>query len=238
MNEKRTIAKSCTLWGLVVVVVALCNAFPNAATNWQTGMWLRLPESVPGHIVREREPDKEELDILPSDTGIVKRSYIPRDAESPYEWVHATLILSGNDPRSLHKPSVCLDAQGWVITDKQVKKLEVNGHDLEVMDYTMYRDQKNEGGELVRIHSHYVYWWIGKDRSTPHDWKRIVFTDLDNLLRNVNNRWGYPSVMVQVDPEQEDGEEVARERAYDWIREHAPHFQKSLADPPADSSRS
>jgi hypothetical protein len=101
------------------------------------------------------------------------------------------------------------------------------------MDFKLARDQKDDTGKVFRVRAHYVYWWIGKERSTPHDWERIVFSDLDNIFRNVNNRWGYPSVMVVVDPERENGDEEARERAFDWIRAHAPTFQKSLAKPPA-----
>ena len=55
------------------------------------------------------------------------------------------------------------------------------------------------------------------------------------MFRNVNNRWGYPSVMAYVDLEGADtpekvaeAEEVARERVFDFIRNYAPMFQKSL----------
>ncbi|NIP94892.1 MAG: exosortase-associated EpsI family protein, partial [Akkermansiaceae bacterium] len=211
--------------------------FPNAATDPQTGMRLRLPESIPGYQSRRIEPRKLELKWLPPDTGILKRYYSPIDAESDYEGLFATLILSGNDPRSLHKPEVCLDGQGWRIPRRQVVSLEVNGRDLEVMDFTIVTDQKSETGALVTVEAHYVYWWIGKDRSTPRDWDRIIYSDLDNLLRNVNNRWGYPSVMVYVDPskEREQAHKEAQERAYDFIRNYAPVFQKSLSDPPASS---
>lgn len=236
MIGKKTILKCYLLFGLMLVTLGLCKVFPNAASDPQTGMWLRLPESIPGYHRQDREPEEKELEWLPKDTGILKRSYIPLDATSPYEWIHTTLILSGNDPRSLHKPSVCLDGQGWTLTKKSPVPLKVNGHDLKVMDFTIERDHQDEDGKPVHVTSHYVYWWIGKERSTPSDWKRIVFSDLDNLLRNINNRWGYPSVMVAVDPAIEDREEAHRqatERAYDFIRNYAPVFQKSLAEPPA-----
>lgn len=238
MTTRTVIVKCVILCGLMLATVGLCRVFPNAATDPQTGMLLQLPEDVPGYHVGVIEPSKKELKWLPEDTGIVKRSYLSYDARSRYEAIFATLILSGNDPRSLHRPRVCLDGQGWTITSESVVPLKVNGHPLEVMDFRIERNEEDEAGNVVRVVAHYVYWWIGQDRSTPHDWKRILYTDLDNLFRNVNNRWGYPSVMVQVDPNRENGDQEARLRAYHWIAEFAPTFQKSLLGPASDDPRS
>lgn len=233
MISKSVLWKCITLAALMGATLAMCWAFPNAATDPQTGMVLELPETIPGHTGHHREPGEKELEWLPEDTGILKRLYQPVDSESPYEWISATLILSGNDPRSLHRPEVCLDGQGWRIIKREVVELDVDGQPLEVMDYWLERTEKDEDGELFYIRTHYVYWWIGKSRSTPHDWQRILYTDLDNLLRNVNNRWGYPSVMVQVDPtipDQAQAHREAQERAYEFIRNYAPVFQKSFSE--------
>ena len=112
MINKRSLGQSVVLIGLMLATLALCRVFPNAATDPQTGMWLRLPESIPGYESRRMEPEKMELKWLPPDTGILKRYYTPTISESDYEGIFVTLILSGNDPRSLHKPEVCLDGQG------------------------------------------------------------------------------------------------------------------------------
>ena len=50
------------------------------------------------------------------------------------------------------------------------------------------------------------------------------------MFRNLNDRWGYPSIMVPVDPRlgSEEGVAEARKRAFDFISEFAPQFQKSL----------
>lgn len=243
--EKPVLVKCGVLFGLMVLVLALCKVFPNAATGRQTGMVLNPPPRVPGHVTVVVEAARDEKKMLPKDTGIEKRSYVPLEhvdfttdppsvtEEGMLKAIHATLILSGNDPRSLHKPEVCLDAQGWVISRKEVVELTVNGRPLEVMDFTMFRNERGKDGKTpVRRRAHYVYWWIGKERSTPHDWERILRSDLDNLLHNINNRWGYPSVLVYVDRDEPGGDQAASERAYDWIRDYAPLFQKSLMDEP------
>jgi hypothetical protein len=37
----------------------------------------------------------------------------------------------------------------------------------------------------------FVYWFAGKDRTTPHNWQRILWSTLDRLLHNRNHRWAY-----------------------------------------------
>ena len=50
------------------------------------------------------------------------------------------------------------------------------------------------------------------------------------MFRNINDRWGYPSVMVLADLRlpADEGMEEAAQRAFDFIEEYAPKFQKSL----------
>ena len=229
MTTREAIIRSAIVVILATTTVVLCNAFPNAATNPQTGMDLVLPEEIPGFVTEEIKPGEKELYWLPEDTGILKRRYIMEGARSRGDFITTTLILSGSDARSLHRPEVCLDGQGFMITSREVVTIEVNGKKLDVMDFGLVINERQEDDTVVPRRAHYVYWWIGKDRSTPSDFKRILFTALDNIFRNVNNRWGYPSVMVWVDEDLGgEGDRVARSRAYKFIRDHAPVFQKSL----------
>ena len=103
------------------------------------------------------------------------------------------------------------------------------------MDFTLLRKVSEEAGTIRNARAHYIYWWIGARRSTPSDFERILYTVLDNMFRNVNNRWGYPSVLVHVDlegnktPEEiASADEEARKRAFSFIQQFAPMFQKSL----------
>ncbi len=228
---------------LAGITVGLCNAFPNAAANSEAGMVMRLPGQfgVPGFVGIKLPATPEEKKWLPEDTGLLKMLYVPQtvttveEAFTHPESLTATLILSGNDRRSLHRPKVCLDAQGWDIWKKVPVTLEIGGQKLEVMDYWLRRKEPQQDGSIRERRAHYVYWWVGTDTSTSSDFNRILITVLDNMFRNVNNRWGYPSVMVNVDmgaastpAELDELEEKARQRAFDFVRDYAPLFQKSL----------
>ena len=248
MNLKQAIWRSGVLLVLVGITVGLCNLFPNAAASSEAGMVMKLPGQfgVPGYVGIKLAASEEEKKWLPEDTGLLKMLYAPRTVTTLEEaFTHpdsmtATLILSGNDRRSLHRPKVCLDAQGWDIWKKEPVTLEIEGQQMEVMDYWLRKKEPQQDGTIKESRAHYIYWWVGTDTSTSSDFKRILITVLDNMFRNVNNRWGYPSVMVNVDMEKvstpaelEVAEKTARERGLVFVRNHAPLFQKSLG---ADAS--
>ena len=233
MTIPQSISKIVPVLALAGVTVGLCVAFPNAATDPETGMVMRLPDRIPGCAAYEPPVSDEEKKWLPGDTGILKRMYYPEFAttsdEARQRSILATLILSGTDRRSLHRPEVCLDGQGWEIWDRKVETLQIGEETLEVMDFYLRKKVHQEDGTLKPVRAHYIYWWVGKSTSTPLDFERILITVMDNMFRNINNRWGYPSVMVNVDLESgESAEEEARKKAFDFIRDYGPMFQKSL----------
>ena len=83
------------------------------------------------------------------------------------------------------------------------------------------------------MRAHYLYWFVGKDVTTPSHLRRILLTSWDNVARNVNHRWAYPSVMSLITENIEGapgrGSEETREMLVDFIRELAPAFQKDLS---------
>ena len=255
MEIRQAVLKSGVVLALAGVTFGMCSAFPNAADAAQSGMVLRLPETTDKYVSQLVPPSKEEEEWLPSDTGLLKRRYYPRSAGSQEEAMRlsilASLILSGNDRRSLHRPQVCLEAAGWTIWKKTPTTIKAEGKEpFKVMDYSIRRQDKQADGSMKESRAHYVYWWVGKSTTTSSDFQRILITVTDNIFRNINNVWGYPSVTTIVDlkegatsAESEAAEEDARDRAINFIQLHAPMFQKSLgakelADPSsgADSS--
>ncbi|MGE9268490.1 MAG: exosortase-associated EpsI family protein [Verrucomicrobiales bacterium] len=225
------------------VTVGLCQLFPNAATNPEAGLVMWLPSDYRGLVGTREEMSPQEIQWLPEDTTQLKMVY--RDPlgpdeglESLYRSISATLILAGADPRSLHRPEVCMPAQGWQIVKREVVPVETEGGPLEVMDLHLLRYWQKENGDFylddegnkIKQRAHYVYWLVGRDGSTPHYWQMKLQGFMNNAFKNINDRWGYPSVMIWVDERlgDERGEEVARERYVEFIREVAPHYQKSL----------
>ncbi|WP_411845337.1 exosortase-associated EpsI family protein [Roseibacillus persicicus] len=227
--------------GLFIVVtlgtLVYCKFFEKAVVDPAIGVLPLLPNELIGYQVQQGEVSKEEKKILPGDTTFIKRVYYPSwlsAEDASLRAISATLIIAGSDSRSLHRPKVCLTAQHWSIEKQEVVSLETSGGTLEVMDYFLSRrilDKNNlplinQDGTPARLRAHYVYWWIGPDASTASDEERIWLEVWNSIKRGQKERWAYPSVMVWVDDRM--GREEARKRAFDFIRENASKFQKSL----------
>lgn len=223
--------KSALIVFLTGVTVWLCQMFPNAATDPQTGMVMKLPDQIPNHVAFSRDVSEEERVWLPSDTEMLKRVYYPKGATSQEQAVNqslsATLILSGADQRSLHRPEVCLDGQGWAIVDQPVVELEVNGKPLKVKDLYLERTQSLDDKTLKKIRAHYVYWWVGSKVSTADTAQRALISAKENIFHNRNTRWGYPSIMVSVDGDSGEERKDAQARAYGFIQQYGAEFLKN-----------
>lgn len=223
--------RSFLVVGLTGLTVLLCSMFPNAATDPQTGMVMKLPDEIPGHVGVVREVSEEERVWLPSDTQMLKRSYFPKGAESKSEAfmksIAVTLILSGADQRSLHRPEVCLDGQGWAIVDQPIEVLQVNGKPLKVKNLYLERSQVQDDKSLKKIKAHYVYWWVGSHVNTADTAKRALISAKENIFYNRNTRWGYPSIMVSVDEDRGESRSDACRRAYAFVEQYGAAFLKN-----------
>jgi hypothetical protein len=194
---------------------------------------------VAGSFVGENEdPSARERDLLPADTIIKKRKYhTPGRSNETRDLAHASLVIAGNDTRSIHRPEVCLDGQGWTITSSTVREVKmISGAVLRVRDLAIERQELRTDRSKQLLRAHYVYWFVGCDISTPSNLERQLLSFRDSVLRNVNHRWAYPSVMAYVTdnltPQQwrerrrDDAETV--KMILSLIRSLAPRFQKDL----------
>lgn len=218
--------------------MAACFAFSNPETNPVAGVVAWLPNERWDYYVASKEMGVLEKEWLPGDTTYLRREYIEKmrqPEEARFRALSATLIVAGSDSRSLHRPEVCLTGQHWTIAKRELVSLETQGGPLEVMDFhlqqavtdpkTNLEVLKNDGSPLIR-RAHYVYWWVGPDASTASDKERVWLELKNSITKGRKERWAYPSVQVSVD--ERYGREEAQERAYEFIREYAPQFQRSL----------
>jgi EpsI family protein len=140
-----------------------------------------------------------ERKVLPEDTAGTRRRYVDKNGDE----VMCTAIIAGKDVTSIHRPEVCLPGQGWGIKGERVESIpvkEVPGGVLKVMqmdaEHTVMKAAPNIPARLM-----FIYWFVGKDRLTPHHWQRILWTIKDRVLHNRNHRWAYFLIAVEVQPE-------------------------------------
>jgi hypothetical protein len=53
-------------------------------------------------------------------------------------------------------------------------------------------------GEHKQLNSIFLYWFVGKDMTTPFHWMRLVHANWDRVVHNINHRWAYIVVSAPV----------------------------------------
>lgn len=235
------IARAFILLLLCGMTLLLCQFSPAMRGGDESGVLAELPV-VAGDFVGENEaPSEQEITLLPSDTIIVKRAYrTPGRSIGSRDLVQASLVIAGNDSRSIHRPEVCLDGQGWTVVDSRVREVRLlSGEVLQVRDLAIMREVLLGNGTKLPLHAHYIYWFVGSDVTTPSNLERQLLSFRDNILHNINHRWAYPSVMAWVTegmPPQKSGQRMRSDEEtvtmlLNLVRTLAPKFQKNLMPP-------
>lgn len=72
---------------------------------------------LPGYESAELGPGEAELNVLPADTRIEKRMYTAPDGR----WFQVTVVVGGRSKSSIHRPELCLPAQGFQMTSPRTE---------------------------------------------------------------------------------------------------------------------
>lgn len=231
------ILRSAIVLIIAAVAAITCGLSPEPRAGDDCGVVMSLPERAGVFTGKPGQVSQQEKDTLPSDTEIVRMEY--RTAVKDTATV--SIVLAGNERRSIHRPEVCLSGQGWTLVGANTIPVAVaTGEPVQVRDLLIEKPVTLADGKQRRIQAHYVYWFVGSAVTTPSHWTRMWLSTRDSILHNVNHRWAYPAVMAIVTDGFKDGETSERKRTGDetlklitaLIREVAPSFQKSLMNQP------
>ena len=143
---------------------------------------------MPGFSSEVLEASEAELTILPKDTAIEKRRYV----SSSGDWFQVSLVVGGRTKSSIHRPELCLPAQGYRMENPRT--LAVDG--IEWRAITLSSRETPPVG--------YAYTFFNQNgfRTASHT-ARIVRDIVDRSVFNRIDRW----VMVTVSSScSEDGQ--------------------------------
>ena len=189
------IVRSCAFLGLAVAVYFLCRKNPGAQINMESGVNMKLPAQVGSFAGKETGISESERIMLPTDTEFAKMLYTGPAGEQ----INCQAVLSGGEKRSIHRPETCLPAQGWTKKTGQVIPVKLDdGREIEVMKLVISRPVEVQPGVRRELTSLFLYWFVGKDVTTPHHWYRILHTDWDRVVHGVSHRWAYIIVSAPV----------------------------------------
>ena len=158
-----------------------------------------------------------EAQLLPPDTGMRKQCYQNPGGKE----VNVSIVLSGNERGSIHRPEVCLTGAGWDLESKEVAEVQLEGREpLQVMVLNLKRTASSESGMAYEMRNYYAYWFVGKDRETPYHLMRMYLMAADRVTRNVAHRWAYISVMGPRESNSDD----YKEQIQKFVSDLYPHM--------------
>ncbi|MCC6414712.1 MAG: EpsI family protein [Opitutaceae bacterium] len=215
-----------------VGVVVLVRRLDRIPVRTDAGIFLTADGSAPVElpafigadwIGRRAEVTAVEREILPPDTGYSRRNYVA--LHQPGQQVFLSIVLSGRDRSSIHRPELCVAGQGWTITGRGREAFTVPGQPGATIPVTVLRIEHENGGR--KFPALLAYWFVSSNRVVATHWERMVFGAWDRLRHGRADRWAY--VLMQTGAV--DGETAAMERMQEIVAGTIPHFQKT---PPGD----
>lgn len=219
--------RSGILLGLAGIAFYFTRQNPDATSTMESGVRMDLPERVGAFTGKSAEVSDSERVILPKDTEFAKMLYTSFGGEQ----INCQIVLSGGEKRSIHRPETCLPAQGWTKKTSGMIPIKLSdGRKLEVMKLVISRPVEVRPGETRELTSLFIYWFIGKNVTTPYHWYRILHTDWDRVVHGVTHRWAYVIVSAPVLQGFVSGgknQEQTLESLKDFISEVAPEIMVS-----------
>jgi len=199
----------------------------------EPGIVMSLPVRI-GDWFGERQPVTDiERGGLPEDTEFERKRYFNAAGEE----IFCSIVMAGKDTRSIHRPEICLPAQGWSVVDSRYEDVPLadgSPRPLRVRALKAYHAPYPGGGNSGRERLNY-YWFVGKGRVTASHLERVMWNLYDRLVHSVNHRWAYITVVTDLSPARTPDEAKAIEaqcRArlhrfigalYPCLRRPAPH---------------
>src|ERR1700737_2406534 len=178
-----------SLWRCFILVLLAgltllaCRLFHDVDKKTEPGVVMNLPDSIGNYIGFNADITESERLILPRDTEFAKKQYSGFDLPE----IATEIVLSGAQRQSIHRPQVCLVGQGWAIQKEETIPIALaDGREQKVRKLTLVRTQ--DGMQIV---GYFIYWFIGKDKTTDDHMERIFLTSWDRIVHRVNHRWAY-----------------------------------------------
>jgi len=161
-----------------LVVVAMLYQAQTAEPALCEAPTVVLPD-LPGYAAEPLEPGEAERTVLPPDTRIEKLRYVAEDGT----WHLVSAVVGGRSKGSIHRPEMCLPAQGFQMRDPRTVCVDGIAWHLVALDG---RDSRSLG---------FAYTFYNQDgfRTSSH-LKRIFCDVWDRSMRGRIDRW----VMVTV----------------------------------------
>ncbi|HEY1107623.1 MAG TPA: EpsI family protein [Opitutaceae bacterium] len=155
---------------------------------------------------RPAEVSVAERAILPPDTGYSRKVYFSH--RNAAKQVFLSIVLSGRDRTSIHRPELCLLGQGWTVDAAERQTFShPGGARFPATVLHVQREMQTPQGKQ-RVPQLVAYWFVGGDSVVPSHWERVARDAWNRVVHGRADRWAY--VLMQTDAA--DGEAAALAR--------------------------
>ncbi|HET7537497.1 MAG TPA: exosortase-associated EpsI family protein, partial [Candidatus Didemnitutus sp.] len=167
-----------------------------------------------------------EREMLPPDTGFSRKNY--ESLRDRRQQVFVSIVLSGRDRTSIHRPELCLVGQGWTISGRAAHRFDYSisknesSPSIPATVLRIEREMTTAQGEKVKVPALFAYWFVGADRIVATHTERIFYSSLDRLRHLQSHRWAYVVVQTLA----LDGDAAALARMQDVLNETLPVFEE------------
>lgn len=161
----------------------------------------------------------EERSLLPKDTVVEKKRYIHPDGAS----IFVTIVLSGQERSSIHRPEACVLGQGRTIVESSIIAVPLeHSSDVDIKVLDLVRSYTSARSGQVEVPQYYAYWFVGRDRETAENWARMFWMAYDRIVRNVSHRWAYVSLAGTREP----GKETHKKQIKQFVKAFYPEIRR------------
>jgi exosortase len=171
------------------------------------------------------EPAPIEREILPPDTGFSRKKYV--NLEKVDQSVLLSIVLSGRDRTSIHRPELCLVGQGWTIDQSSLHHFDypgIKGAGFDATVLSVHHEVSASSGTRS-VPDIVVYWFVGADRIFATQAGRMAYDAWCRVSSGKAPRWAY--VFLQTDSA--DGLDAALGRIQAILDASLPAFQPAVA---------
>lgn len=132
-----------------------------------------------------------ERTLLPADTLLSRKLY----SSALGVQILATIVMTGQDQRSIHRPEQCLPAQGYAVSGRSEVCVAIPDRaSLPMTVLTAYPARNAESGGDAPVFL--AYWFAGGGHVTHDHLRRVFWMAWDNLIHARKVRWAYVSLMT------------------------------------------
>lgn len=197
---------------VVLSFVGMVFAMPKTSQMKPSRLAKDLPEKFGDWVGRPQEPGAREKEVLAVDTEFERMNYSNLDRDKPA--VQVSIVFSGkNLSQSIHRPEVCLRAQGWEFMSERYfdwKGLLPGGETFPVKEIICRIvatgldeegkpvPQRQQNGELIYHWRAFYYTFLGHEKILAGHYQRTGEDIKDRIFKGYDQRWAYVTVSCSI----------------------------------------